>query len=116
MKMYLENKEGNLIMDVNNRGLVLAFDDGMNKPRVLNVQEYEILNSRDTVDINQVIVKNHGDFQGTVDDLMMARVIHKKPVRFVEVGYIKYGVYRLTPNAVSEIYRQSELTRHLRYA
>lgn len=109
MEMYLGGNQGSLILDVNHRGLVMAFDDGLHKPKVLNIQEYEILNSRDTVDMNQVIIKNHGEYQGTVDDLMMARVIHKKPVRFIEMGYIKYGVYRLTPNAVSEIYRQNKI-------
>lgn len=110
MKMYLNGNKGKVLFYIDGNALRVAFSsDYGGEAIILNLQENEILPTTNTIEINEVIIKNHGDYQGTVDSLVSANVIFGNPVRFIELGYVKYGVYCLTPGAVKEIYNQNKV-------
>lgn len=95
-----------VVFDIDD-GLTIYLKDRCGNLRRSTIKESELRNGKPTLKNNEVIVDNNADNQGMVESLIGGKIVYPKAKRYIDMGFIKYYVYQLTPIAMKEMQAQN---------
>lgn len=58
------------------------------------------------IDSDVMFIKNYSENEGMAGDLINANIIYPEPIHSVKAGFVTVLAYRLTPQALREIFKE----------